>query len=263
MSQRSLTSLRDDTLVMACLRSFMRCYMAGAGFNTRGMQNIGLVYAMQPGLRAIHADPKKFRSALKRYVRHFQSHPFWVPCLVGIFLNVEKAIAAERFPPAMLAKVKDTTAYTLSALGDSVFAGSLLIFWALLTICLLLSGQTVAPLTLGICFFAGLQAFRAYTFVCGLRQGFRFLERLKRWNLINWGRRIKYVNAGLLLWLWALIWPRPFDWQEWLAGTAALLLFGRFVRTGVLSRVFAVAVFMVGLELFPGFEQWVRSVLSL
>ncbi|MFH1913226.1 MAG: PTS system mannose/fructose/sorbose family transporter subunit IID [Pseudomonadota bacterium] len=263
MSERSLTSLRQETLVVACLRSFMRCYMAGAGFNTRGMQNIGLVYAMQPGLAAIHTEPKQYRAALKRYVRHFQSHPFWMPCLVGIYLNVEKSIAAGRFPSVMLSKVKDTTAYSLSAIGDSVFAGSLLIFWALLTICLLLTGHTAAPLVLGICFFTGLQAFRGYTFVCGLRQGFRFLERLKRWDLINWGRRIKYLNAGLLLWLWAIIWPRPLDLWEWLAGTAALMLFARFVRTGVLSRVLAAAFFVVGIELFPTVEQLVREFLSL
>ena len=97
---------------------------------------------MQPGLEIIHTDPKELRKARKRYVRHYQSHPFWMPCLVGIFLNVEKAIATGSFPPTMLQKVKDTTAYALSAIGDSVFAGSLLIFWALATVCLLLSGFT-------------------------------------------------------------------------------------------------------------------------
>jgi PTS system mannose-specific IID component len=259
----SLTNLRGDTLVMACLRSFLRCYMAGAGFNTRGMQNIGLVYAMQPGLRVIHTDPKALKAAQKRYVRHYQSHPFWMPCLVGIFLNVEKSIAAGRFPATMLSKVKDTTTYTLSALGDSVFAGSMLIFWALLTICLLLSDQAEAALALGAILFAGLQGFRIYTFVCGVRHGFRFLERLKRWDLINWGRRIKYANAVLLLWLWVLIWPQPFDWSEWLIGTGALILFARFVRTGLLSRVFAAAVFVVGIEVFPQVEQLIRKFLSL
>jgi PTS system mannose-specific IID component len=261
--ERSLASLRHETLVMAYLRSFMRCYMAGAGFNTRGMQNIGLVFAMQPGLSAIHADAKSLKGALKRYVRHYQSHPFWLPCLVGIYLNMEKSIAAGRFPPTMLAKVKDTTAYTLSALGDSVFAGSLLIFWALLTICLLLSGQNVAPLVLGICLFIGLQGFRVYTFVSGVRHGFRFLERLKRWDLINWGRRIKYANAVLLLWLWTLIWPRPYDWWEWILGTGALMVFGRFVRTGLLSRMLAAAVFVLGIETFPRLEQLVRGFLGL
>lgn len=250
-----------ETHAMAFVRSFMRCYMAGAGFNTRGMQNIGLMYAMQPGLSAIHRDPKSLKNAQKRYVRHYQSHPFWLPCLVGIYLNVEGAIEAKRFPPKMLAKVKDTTAYTLSALGDSVFAGSLLIFWALLSICLLLSGQMVAPIILGATCFVGLQGFRLYTFVCGLRQGFKFLERLKRWDLINWGRRIKYVNAGLVLWLWTLIWPRPFTWWEWLMGVSALMLFGRFVRFGLVSRVFAAALFVVLIDEFPLVEQWIKSVL--
>jgi PTS system mannose-specific IID component len=237
--------------------------MSGAGFNTRGMQNIGLMYAMQPGLTALHKDPKNLRMALKRYVQHYQSHPFWMPCLVGIFLHVESAIAEDRFPPKMFSKVKDTTAYSLSAIGDSVFAGSLLIFWVLLTICLLLSGQTALSFGLGICFFAGLQVFRVYTFTCGLRQGFSFLKKLKQWDLINWGRKVKYANAGLLIWIWALIWPRPYLWWEWLAGVVALVLFGRFVRTGLVSRVLAAAVFLLMIDQFPLLEKLVRGSLSL
>ncbi len=261
--ENSLSNPRADSRTMAFLRSYMRCYLSGAGFNTRGMQNIGLMYAMQPGLAAIHSDPRELKVAQKRYVRHYQSHPFWMACMVGIFLNVESAIAAGRFPPKMLAKVKDTTSYTLSALGDSVFAGSLLIFWALLTICLLLSGYTVGPLVLGISFFIGLQIFRAYTFTCAVRQGFSFLEKLKRWDLINWGRRIKYLNALLLLWLWLLIWPRPYDGWEWLVGVIALMLFARFVRTGVVSRGFAAVIFVVVIDMFPRIEQWITSALNL
>ncbi|QJB58412.1 PTS system mannose/fructose/sorbose family transporter subunit IID [Pseudodesulfovibrio sp. zrk46] len=246
---------------MAYCRSFFRCYLAGAGFNTRGLQNIGLVFAMQPGLKAIHTDPKELKAAQKRYVRHYQSHPFWMPCMVGILLNVESAIAAGRFPAKMLTKVKDTTSYTLSALGDSVFAGSMLIFWALMTICLLLSGWDTAALLFGLSIFTALQVFRLYSFICGVRQGFKFLERLKRWDLINWGRRVKYLNAALLVWLWTLIWPRPYDWWEWLIGVGALMLFGRFVRMGMVSRVFAVAIFVALIDSFPVIEQWVRNAL--
>lgn len=253
----------SESHAMAFLRSFMRCYMAGAGFNTRGMQNIGLMYAMQPGLRAIHTDPKALKAAQKRYVKHYQSHPFWLPCLVGIYLNVESSIAQGRFPPKMLSKVKDTTAYTLSALGDSVFGGSLLIFWALLSICLLLAGQEKAALAFGGSMFFGLQAFRAYTFVCAVRQGFKFLEWLKRWDLINWGRRVKYVNAALLVWLWTLIWPEPYRWWEWLLGVGGLILIGRFVRMGLASRVFAVAAFVGFIDLFPQLEQWIKTSFGL
>lgn len=260
---RSFADIRADSRTMAFIRSFMRCYLSGAGFNTRGMQNIGLIYAMQPGLSAIHSDPKELRAAQKRYVRHYQSHPFWTPCMVGILLNVETAIAAGRFPPQMLAKVKDTTSYSLSAIGDSVFAGSLLIFWALMTICLLLSGLTAAPIILGICFFIGLQAFRAYTFTCAVQYGFSFLEKLKQWNLIDWGNRIKYLNALLLIWLWTLIWPKPYDVWEWAIGVASLMLFARFVRTGVVSRAAAAIVFVAIIDIFPRLEQWFSSAFNL
>lgn len=248
---------------MAHVRSFIRCYMAGAGFNTRGMQNLGLMYAMQPGLDAIHASIRERKAAYKRYVRHYQSHPFWLPCLVGIYLNVESSIAQGRFPPKMLAKVKTTTAYTLSALGDSVFAGSMLIFWALLTICLILSGQIEAAVALGLTFFIGLQAFRIYTFVCGLRQGFRFLDRLKRWDLINLGRRVKFVNAALVLWLWIIIWPRPFLWWEWLIGVSALMLVGKYGKMGFFPRMLAAGLFVVAIENFPSIEQWIKTALTL
>ena len=258
-----MSRLQADSRGMAYVRSFLRCYLTGTAFNTRGMQNIGLMYAMQPGLHAIHSESRDLKAAQKRYARHYQSHPFWTPCMVGILLHVEASIGAGHFPPKLLPKVRDTTSYTLSAIGDSVFAGSLLIFWALLTICLLLTGNQGLAFATGLLFLLGLQAFRVYTFTCGVRQGFKFLEELKRWDLINWGRRVKYANAGLLLWLWALLWPRPYQWWELLTGLCALLLFGRFVRTGILSRVLAVAVFVAALEFFPWVEDAIKTGFGL
>jgi PTS system mannose-specific IID component len=251
MAVHGIPHMRADTRTMAFLRSFMRCYLTGAAFNTRGMQNIGLMYAMLPGLTAIHEDPKALKAALKRYARHYQSHPFWTPCMVGILLNVETTISAGHFPPRMLGKVKDTTSYTLSAIGDSVFAGSALIFWALLTICLLLTGYPALAFAIGL------------AFACGVKQGFRFLEKLRRWDLINWGTKVKYANAALLLWLWTLIWPRPYDWWEFAVGLSALMLFGRYVRTGLLSRVLAVAVFVGLIEFFPWMETTARTAFGL
>ncbi|MCJ2166140.1 MULTISPECIES: PTS system mannose/fructose/sorbose family transporter subunit IID [unclassified Pseudodesulfovibrio] len=263
MMDIGISRLQADSRAMAFVRSFFRCYLTGTGFNTRGMQNIGLMYAMQPGLQAIHRDRKGFKAALKRYARHYQSHPFWAPCMVGILLHVETSIGQGHFPPKMLPKVRDTTAYTLSAIGDSVFAGSLLIFWALLTICLLLTGNQALAFSIGLSLLLGVQAFRAYTFICGIRQGFKFLQRLKRWDLINWGRRVKYANAALLLWLWVILWPHPYRWWELLIGLSTLMLFGRFVRTGMMTRVLAVAVLMAIITCFPWLEDTFKTGFGL
>ena len=263
MKDRGSAQPRKDTRGIAYLRSFLRCYLVGAGFNTRGMQNIGLMYAIQPGLQAIHTEPKALKAAQKRYVRHYQSHPFWTPCLVGILLNVESSIRTGQFPPKMLSKVKDTTTYTLSAIGDSVFAGSLLIFWALLTVCLILSQMHGTALALGVALLAGLQFFRAYTFAAGVRHGFKFLEQLKRWDLINWGRRVKYANALLLVWFWTMIWPRPHQWWQLPLGVIGLLLFARFLRNSVLARVLAVTVFVLLIDVFPWVEESIRNGFGL
>ncbi|HKI81550.1 MAG TPA: PTS system mannose/fructose/sorbose family transporter subunit IID, partial [Pseudodesulfovibrio sp.] len=67
MAVHGIPHMRADSRTVAFLRSFIRCYLTGAAFNTRGMQNIGLMYAMLPGLEAIHEDPKDLKAALKRY----------------------------------------------------------------------------------------------------------------------------------------------------------------------------------------------------
>ncbi len=238
----------------AYLRCFLRTYLVGASMNPRGLMSVGILYAMQPGLWVIHKEPAAREQALKRYAKHFSSHPFWVPCLVGIFLAVEADIAGRRLPPDALEKVKNTTSYTLSAIGDSVFAGSLLIFWALSSTCLLLAGQHALPLVMGVFFFLGLQVFRVYTFLAGLRRGFSFLSALKRWDLINWGRRIKFLNAALLLTLWTQLFPAR-DFVSWAWGIGALGVAGFFTLRPILPRWVVAGFVLWALAAIPWLMQ--------
>jgi PTS system mannose-specific IID component len=193
--------------VRTLLRCLARCYAAGGAFNTRGLQNIGLAYVMEPGLKAIYLDQTELRNAWQRYLKVYNTHPFWTPLLAGIFLSLETKISRGLVPADMLEKVKGTTAFTLSALGDSFFGGSVSVAWALITCCLVTLGVPWAAFWLGAACFAGLQVFRAATLLLGYRQGFLVLQVVKRWDLINWGRRVKVFNAFFLLALWHLNWP--------------------------------------------------------
>jgi len=199
------------------LKCLLRTYFVGAGFNTRGMQNVGLAYSMEPGLRAIYRDEERLRAACARYVAHYNTHPFWTPLMVGVFLGVEKKISQGLFPIPLMDKVRGTTIYTLSAIGDSLFNGGLLVLWSLSTICLLLAGFNAAAAAWCVFCFIALQAFKAATFLYGIKEDLSFLSRLKRWNLINWGQRLKIVNSGLLVLLWTLVWPGPIIWYLWAA----------------------------------------------
>ncbi len=218
-------------------RCFLRTYTVGAAFNTRGMQNIGLAHAMEPGLATLYPLLAARREARRRYIRHYNTHPFWTPLLVGTFLSLESNIAAGTLSPQVLLHIKDTTTYTLSALGDSFFSGSILVSWVLATCCLLAAGMPHSAVVLGATLFAMLQLFKLCSFIAGLREGLQILVRLKRWDLINWAERLKAVNAilaGIFLWQ---VFPARDEPTAWTAACAALAVLAVLVARFHVSRV--------------------------
>lgn len=230
-----------DTRVL--LRIFLRTYMVGATFNTKGMQSVGLAYVMDPGLQAIHgADHRALKQARGRYLKHFNTHPFWTPLLVGIFLSMEKKIALGVVPADILPKLRTTTVYTLSALGDSFFGGSFLVLWSLVGVNLAAAGY-IGALVFWICLcLMGLQAFKMFTFARGYAQGLSFLQRLKSWNLIDWGGRLKLANSVLVALFLLQAAPAGGLWTlAWGAGAGLLALAG-FARTRDRSIILAVLV---------------------
>jgi len=178
---------------------------------------------MEPGLTALYPDPAARRRAWARYVKIYNTHPFWTPFLVGVFLALESRIARKQFPDTMLDQVKSTVVFTLSAVGDSFFGGSLTVFWALATACLLTAEQTWAAFGLGALMFAALNAFKLGTFILGYRHGFAALTRIRTWDLVNWGRRLKVLNAALLVMLWTLAWPASMSATAWTIGAAGVI----------------------------------------
>jgi PTS system mannose-specific IID component len=203
------------------------------------MQNIGLVFALEPGLRVIYGSPLARQKARKRYLRHYNTHMFWTPLLVGVFLSLEDKIARGLFPPNVLESVKNTTVYTLSAIGDSVFHGSLLVFWSLCMIAMLVSGQHGLAVAWVLIWFFALQLFKFWTFLLGYKEGLKFLVRLKKWDLINWGRRLKYMNALLLAWVLYLVRPGDLTGVNWACAVAALAMGAWLVARGRAPRELA------------------------
>lgn len=237
-----------DTRIL--LQIFLRTYMVGATFNTRGMQNVGLAFVMEPGLRALYAgDPAALKRARSRYLKHYNTHPYWTPLLAGIFLAMERKIALGMLPPDILPKLRSTTVYTLSALGDSFFGGSFLVTWSLVGVNLAAANRIALLACWVLLCMAALQFFKMFTFARGYAQGLSFLQRLKSWGLIDWGRRLKLVN-GVLLALFVLqVSPVGGLWALAWAGCAALLAVSGMFRSR--DRVLILAALMLGGLLFP------------
>ncbi len=227
-------------------RCLLRSQLVGCAFNTRGLQNIGLAYALDPGLQKIYSDdPHGLQRARRRHLKFYNTHPFWNPLLVGIFLTLESKISRKLFPPASLPGVKSTLVYTLSAIGDSFFSGSLMVTWSLVTMVLVMAGLYWPAIILGVIFFVSVQLFKIYVFYQGYVQGIVFVQRLKQWNLINWGTRLKLVNSLLLLCFWLVIWP--FQWHTLnFIGICilGLLMAWAFKRIQWSREIFMAAVFL-------------------
>jgi PTS system mannose-specific IID component len=228
------------------LHCFWRTYLVGANFNTRGLQNIGLAFAMDPGLRAIHGSDDALQIARARYVRLYNTHPYFTPLLVGAFLFLERNIAQGMLPSTAQDSFQSTATYTMSALGDSFFGGSLLVFWSLAMTILLLCGWLSAAVLWLALSFLGLQVFKGLTFWLGFSKGLAFFQQLRQMNLMYWGYWIKMVNALGMLVVCVIIYPFPLH-PLWFAGTSALLGgVAWLVIRGLVPREAVVACFLVG-----------------
>ena len=189
---------------------FLRSYFIAAAFNFRGMQNLGLLYAMEPALAEIYrGSEEELREARARYMWHFNTHPLWVPVLLGLFINLELGVSHKTIPSQGMVALKNTACYTLSGIGDSVFSGSIMPLWGLVMCCLAVCGLwQFAFLALGLA-FAGVQAFRLLTFMAGLRYGLGVIQKLRKYDIMQWGHKIKIINGCLLGLLICLIVPKP------------------------------------------------------
>ncbi len=182
---------------------FLRTYLIGSMYNTKGLQNLGLLYIMDPGLKMFYKDrPDEYFEARKRYLGHYNSHPYFLPLLVGYFLFLESKIAQGIINRDSLETIKQTSAYTLSALGDSLFEGSLIVSWAFIEILFLLYDLKIFAISFFILCFFILQLFRFIVFWEGWSKGLSFFQYLREANLIEWSNRIKILNGFFLVWIW-------------------------------------------------------------
>jgi hypothetical protein len=155
---------------------------------------------------------------------------------------MEKKIALGMLPADILPKLRSTTVYTLSALGDSFFGGSFLVLWSLVGVNLAVAGRT-GTLAAWICLcLGGLQLFKMYTFGRGYAQGLSFLQRLKSWNLIDWAQRLKLVNSVLVALFLLQAAPGGGLWTLAWAACAGLLALAGFLRVTDRSIVLAALV---------------------
>ncbi|MDO5484620.1 MAG: PTS system mannose/fructose/sorbose family transporter subunit IID, partial [Desulfovibrionaceae bacterium] len=227
------------------LNCLARTFCINAAVTARGMQQIGLAFVLAPALCHLYPDAGDRTRAFARYGGHSNTHVFMIPLYVGIVLSLEGHIARASLPESAPASLRDTLGTTLSALGDSLFSGTLLPLWALGCICLILAGHQEMALFASLALWVLLTVTRILSFFMALRHGIAVLAWLKKLDLINWADRLKYVNAVLIaLIIWQMGVANGLGWQLCAAALTLLPLAAWLVGRLRLPRILLWAAFL-------------------
>jgi mannose PTS system EIID component len=178
------------------LRVFLRSLLLQASWNPKGMQNLGLVYALYPALEVLYPDPEKRREAVQRHLTFFNTHPYVAAAIVGGVLYHEERIAAGEEDPRRVTEFKGALMGPLAALGDGFFwlslrpaAGALcaaLVPWL---------GAWAAVLFL-VLYNVVHFTLRGRLFRMGLQLGDRLVEAVAKARLPTRGARLRAVAAA-------------------------------------------------------------------
>jgi len=180
------------------LRTFVRSFFIQAGFNPQGLQTLGLVYALEPVLKALYPDPHTEQQALERHLTPFNTHPYVAAAFVGGIVRYEQRIARGTASPEDVARFKSGLMGPLAALGDGFFWLSLrplvsavgvamvpvLTMWSVVLFVVL---YNVVHLTL-----------RAALFRMGLDLGEGIVSRLAALKVPAWSLRLRWAAVALV-----------------------------------------------------------------
>jgi len=177
------------------LRVFFRTLLLQATWNRRGMQNLGMAFALLPAFEYLYPDEHARTSAMARHLGFFNSHPYLGSAIVGGTLHHEERVAAGQTRPEAVDAFKQALMGPFAAVGDSffwlslrpfagLFAAVLAPFIGLWAVALFLFLYDVPHLLL-----------RARLFSLGYRKGDRVVESVARIGLPALGARLRGASA--------------------------------------------------------------------
>lgn len=157
-------------------RLFFRSFSLQSAFSFDRMQALGFTWAILPILRKLYKDKKEeFRSALKRHLAFFNTHP-WIPGpILALTTEMEiKKSRGEAVDTQAIQGLKSGLMGPIAGVGDSMFHGTLRPLMGGIAASLALQGNPVAPLL----FFVVVNAVHLYVRWITLQKGFQLGERI-------------------------------------------------------------------------------------
>ena len=246
--------LPASTLARVVLRSLL----LQSSWNRRGMQNLGVAFALWPAIEQLYPDPQSRTRAAARHLAFFNTHPYLASAILGGALFHEEKVARGEEAPEAVEAFKSALMGPFAAVGDSFFWLSLRPF----------AGMVAALLAPWIGLWAVLAflalynvphlGFRLSLFLDGYRRGDRVVERVARAALPKWGARLRTVSAvgggvAVVVGVFLITGPglpvEPVPWLVTIAAVSALVFFATWAllarRGSLWAGLGAIAVGLV------------------
>ena len=183
------------------LRVFFRSLFLQASWNPQGMQNLGLAFAVYPGLRALYPEQDRLNTAVKRHLVFFNTHPYVAAAIVGGVLYHEQRIARGEENPDKVVVFKAALMGPLAALGDGFFWLSLKPAVGALCAALVPVLHAWAPALFLVLYNVVHLTLRGRLFWLGYSRGDRLIEEVAKSNLPTRGARLRALAAASAGWM--------------------------------------------------------------
>lgn len=166
---------------------FVRSIAYNSSFNYERQLNLGWAFSLMPILRKLYGnDEEKMRAALQRHLEFNNITPFISTILFGITTAMEEQNATiDDFDTDSINAVKVGLMGPLSAIGDSIFFGTIRVIAAGLGCSLALEGNIFGPILYLIIFNIPNFLSRYYFMHMGYNLGVSFLSKVEQSGIMD------------------------------------------------------------------------------
>ena len=233
------------SMCVPLIKTFGRSFLFQASWNFERLQNLGFLFMLLPGLRAIYGSDLS-DEILERYKVYFNTHPYFAPMIAGAVLRLEAAQADGEDMQVDVSQFKTMVMAPFAAIGDSLFWGGIRPLAAIIALFLALQGSLWAPLVFLLLFNLPHLFCRGGGLLLGYFGGLRAIKSIQRFRLPDVSVRCKEGSIVLLGVICAYLAHNGCNLQDipsfWgFVLLPVVLLFARLARKGI-SSLFLVLI---------------------
>lgn len=182
---------------LTLFKSFFRLFLLQASWNFERMQNVGVLFVVEPALRSLYRDTE-LQEAYQRHLSYFNTHPYMAAPVLGATIALEEKRVSGKDGVFSVDDFKRMAMAPYAAIGDAFFWGGLRPLVACLALFFATKESLWAPVVFLALFNIPHLWTRVFGFVRGYKMGISIVEVIQRYRLPDVAIRLKEGMVVLL-----------------------------------------------------------------